>query len=243
MKLKKLFSTLSSICLVIVAVAFACSYYGSAFTEDYKTLVALAYTKYYSQWALAPVAVIWGVFHWRLLKEMLRKFIIMLKRNPSLIPLAMLMVTFLYYSLNLSKVSDTTALVQGKSMGLCQFCIMLVNMLCMLCMLNAFPRRKKPNIPMLILVFVMLAVLFLCSQVYINAVYLALNRAESPIKITEKTIYVAQAYNMLANYKIMVIVTAVLTATLPLYSKLIRKIKTSIAVEDNGDMAQIEIED
>ena len=38
-------------------------------------------------------------------------------------------------------------------------------------------------------------------------------------------------------------ITAGLVVTLPFYSKWIRKIKTSVEIEDNGDMAQIEISD
>jgi hypothetical protein len=41
----------------------------------------------------------------------------------------------------------------------------------------------------------------------------------------------------------MIFITAGLVVLLPLYSKLIRKIKTSVDVEDNGAMGQIEISD
>ena len=83
-------------------------------------------------------------------KEMIRKFLVNLKRNPQYIPLAMAFVAFLYYSLNLTAVSDTTAKIQGNGMGLSQFCIMLFSLLSLVCMLNAFPRRKNANIPMVI---------------------------------------------------------------------------------------------
>lgn len=205
-------------------------------------LLAMVYT--YGLYASIALAVACVVLHWRNVKERIRKLIVALKRKPSIIPLLMLAASFVYYSLNLTDVSDTTALIQGKGMGLAQFCIMLVNMLCMLCMLNAFPRRKKANIPMVVLVFVMLGVLFYCDMHYLNCIAAAASREVSPINpVAEKNIYVAYAYNMLATYQILIIITAVLTATLPLYSKLIRKIKTSVAVEDNGDMGQIEIEE
>ena len=38
-------------------------------------------------------------------------------------------------------------------------------------------------------------------------------------------------------------ITAALVALLPVYSKLLKKINTNVAVEDNGEMAQIEIDD
>ncbi len=180
---------------------------------------------------------------WPLLREMLRKFMVALKRNPQFIPLGMLFASFLVYSLNLTHVSDTTALIQGKGMGLCQFCIMLFNLLCMLCMLNAFPRRKKANIPMVVLMFVMFGILIFCDIHYLNGIAAALNRTESPIKLSESTIYIAKAFNMLATYQTMIIVTAVLVVLMPVYSRLLKKVKTSIEVEDNGTMVEIEIND
>jgi hypothetical protein len=196
----------------------------------------------YGLWVFGALTV---VFRFRSLLaacwEIIRKGIVALKRNPSLIPLLMLLASFMVYSLNLTHMSDTTALIQGKGMGLCQFCMMLFNMLAMLCMLNAFPRRKKVNIPMLALVFVMFAILVYCDIHYLNGITAALNREVSPIKLTKETEYIAHAFNMLVTYQTMLYVTAGLVVTLPIYSKLIRKIKTSVAVEDNGEMAQIEI--
>ena len=48
---------------------------------------------------------------------------------------------------------------------------------------------------------------------------------------------------MLNAHMVMTIVSAALVALLPVYSKLLRMINTSVAIEDNGDMAQIEIQD
>ena len=69
----------------------------------------------------------------------------------------------------------------------------------------------------------------------------ALTRAENPLVLTVSTIYIQDAYNMLFSHMILMIVTAVLVATLPVYSMLLKKINTSVEVEDNGEMAQIEI--
>lgn len=177
------------------------------------------------------------------IKESFRKFLVSLKRNPQNIPLVMLLVTFLYYSLNLTDMSDTTAKIQGTGMGLAQFCIILFSLLSLVCLLNAFPRRKKPNIPMIVLMFVMLAIIIFCDIHYTNAIYAALTRAESPIVLSTATAYIADAYNMLNTHIVMMVISAALVALLPVYSKLLKKIKTSIAVEDNGDMAEIEIEE
>ena len=180
---------------------------------------------------------------WPAVREAIRKAIVSLKRNPQVIPLAMLFASFLVYSLNLTHVSNTTALIQGKGMGLCQFCIMLFNLLSMLCMLNSFPRRKKANIPMIILMFVMFGILIFCDNHYLNGISAALTRAESPIKLDESTEYIRKAFNMLATYQTMIFITAGLVVLMPVYSRLLKKIKTSVEVEDNGAMAEIEISD
>ena len=177
---------------------------------------------------------------WSWIKERVRKFIVALKRNPSMIPLIMLLVAFLVYSMNLTDVSDTTAKIQGKGMGLCQFCIMLFSLLSMVCMLNAFPKRKKPNYLMIGVMFVMFAVMIYCDIHYMNAIAVAVNRAENPIKLSEN-MYIWDAYTMLQTYIVLIGVTAGLVVLLPVYSKLLKKIKTSIEVEDNGAMGEIEI--
>jgi uncharacterized protein with PQ loop repeat len=175
------------------------------------------------------------------LKEFVRKSIVALKRSPQTIPMVMLLASFVYFSLNLTNMSDTTAKIQGSGMGLCQFCIMLFSLLSIVCMLNAFPKRKKPVLPMVILLFVMFGIIIFADIHYCNAIMAALTRAESPIKLDVNTEYIALAYNMLQTFVTLIGVTAGLVVTLPVYSKWIRKIKTSVEIEGNDDMAQIEI--
>lgn len=177
------------------------------------------------------------------IKESVRKGIVSLKRNPSVIPLVMLFIAFLYYSLNLTNMSDTTAKIQGMGMGLSQFCIMLFSLLSLVCMLNAFPRRQKPNIPMIVIMFVMFAVIIYCDIHYNNMIMGALNRPENPIVLSKDTEYIANAYNMLGTHVILMGISAGLVVLLPVYSKLLRKINTSIEVEGNDQMAEIELND
>ena len=177
------------------------------------------------------------------LREFVRKRVVGLKRSPQNIPLLMLLLSFVYFSLNLTQMSNTTAKIQGAGMGLCQFCIMLFSLLSIVCMLNAFPKRKKPVTPMVILLFVMFGIIIYADIHYSNGIMAALTRAESPIVLDVNTKYIANAYNMLQTFVVLIGVTAGLVVTLPIYSKWIRRIKTSVEVEDNGDMAQIEISD
>ena len=174
-------------------------------------------------------------------KEFFRKLIVALKRRPQIIPMLVFVAAFLVYSLNLMNISDTTAKVQGVGMGLCGFATMLFSLLSLLCFLNAFPHRKKVNIPMLVLMFLMVAVILFCDFFYLGAITNAITRAENPIQITKATLYIGLANNMLNDHIVILIVGVALTALLPLYSKLLRKIKTSIDVEDNGKLDAIDI--
>lgn len=174
-------------------------------------------------------------------KEACRKLLVSLKRNTSIIPLIVFVVAFLFYSLNLTNISDTTAKIQGSMMGLMGFITMLFSMLSMVCYMNSFPHRKPVNVPMLVLHLIMDCAIFLCDTVYLNRIATAITRAENPIEITVSTAYIARAYNMLGTHRILLIVGVVLLALLPLYSKLIRSIKTSIEVEGSGDLGEIDI--
>lgn len=171
-----------------------------------------------------------------------RKTLVGLKRQPSTIPLVMLAISFLVYSFNLTKMSNTTALVYGAGMGLCQFCMMLFTVLALVCMLNAFPKRKKANLPMVILMFGMFALNIYCAIHYRGRILNAVTREVSPIDIVRNP-FVAEAYNMLQVYIILVGITAALVLLMPLYSKLLRMINTNVDVDYGGEMAQIEIED
>ena len=231
------------ICLIGMGV---CAVLLKTFTEPWPIFYASLFNVI-CFYGLILFAVVQVVFNFRrilpFLREVLRKAVVALKRNPSVIPLLMLFVSFLVYSLNLTHMSDTTALIQGKGMGLSQFCMMLFNLLSMLCMLNSFPRRKKPNYLMIGLMFAMFGILIFCDIHYLNGIAAALTREVSPIQLTKDTEFIAKAFNMLSTYQTMIFITAGLVVLLPLYSKLIRKIKTSVEVEDNGAMGQIEISD
>ena len=170
--------------------------------------------------------------------EFIRKQIVSLKRSPQNIPLVVLVIAFLVYSLNLTYISHTTSRIQGSGMGLYGFITMLLSMLSFVCFFNSFPRRKKPNMPMLILMFVMFAIIIFCDIKYRGLIYTALNRAENPIAPED---YITRAYSVLMTHIIILAVGAVLVCLMPVYSKAIRSIKTSIEVEDNGNMGAIDI--
>ena len=110
------------------------------------------------------------------LKEWFRKKVVAIKRNPQRIGLVAFVFTFLYYALNLTSISNTTAKIQGPGMGLSGFITMLLSILSLVTYLNAFPHRKKVNKPMLILFFVMIAVIIFCDINYRNLIFAAVFR-------------------------------------------------------------------
>ena len=170
--------------------------------------------------------------------EALRKIIVSLKRRPQTIPLLVFVAAFLVYSLNLTYVSHTTARIQGSGMGLYGFITMLFSMLAFVCFSNAFPHRKKVNLPMLILMLLMIAVIIFCDVQYRSLVQTALTRAENPIAAED---YITNAYHMLLSHIVVLCAGVALVALLPVYTKILRSIKTSVEVEDNGKLDEIDI--
>ena len=143
--------------------------------------------------------------------------------------------------MKLMYISDTTARIQGTGMGLAGFITMLFSMLSFMCFLNAFPYRKKPNVPMMVLMFALIAIVIFADAYYINTIWAAITRADNPIQVTADTSYIAFAEYYLRIHIGILAAGVVLTLLLPVYSKWLRKIKTSIDVGDNGDMAAIDI--
>ncbi len=177
------------------------------------------------------------------MKEMIRKTVVSLKRKPQTIPLVVLGLAFLWYSLNLTHISDTTAKIQLSGMGLCGFCTMLFSLLSFVCFLNAFPHRKKVNIPMLILMFLMLGILIFCDSYYAARITQAITRAEHPIVVDANTAYIPKANNVLMVHRVIVAIGALLTALVPVLRNLLRRIDTSLPVEEAVEMEELYLSD
>ena len=173
--------------------------------------------------------------------EFFRKRLVALKRKPQMIALIVLVVAFIYYAFNLSAIANTTALINGPHMGLSEFCVMLFSALSLVCFLNTFPHRKKVNVPMLVLTFLMLGLLIFCDVYYGGRITIALTREDSPISPTGKNAFVAVAQSVIRLHMILVIIGGALMALLPVYSKLLRKINTNIDIAGNTGMTAIDI--
>ncbi|MBQ9125191.1 MAG: hypothetical protein IJY13_00870 [Clostridia bacterium] len=79
------------------------------------------------------------------LKESFRKLLVSLKRRPHNIAFVMLLISFVQYSFNLTDISNTTAQLMRKNMGLYSFVIMLFTTLAIVCFLNSFPKRQNQD--------------------------------------------------------------------------------------------------
>ncbi|MDE7440015.1 MAG: hypothetical protein K2N23_05875 [Clostridia bacterium] len=164
------------------------------------------------------------------LKEWCRKRIVALKVKPQLIPLLLMAITTVYFMLILFNVSK--AVYEAKNAtdityatGICTFITTLLSLLYLVSFLNAFPKRKKPNIFFIVLVGVMIAGQIACDVVY----YLQMAKC-----ITEKTSLapvIKPAQPMVLAHIVLLGVSAIVFALLPVYSKLIRKINTSVKLD------------
>lgn len=176
------------------------------------------------------------------IKEFCRKFIVSLKRRPYNIPFAVFIIAFIIYSFNLTAVSDTTALLGGKNMGLMGFVTMLFGILSLLCFMNSFRYRKPVNKVMLVILVVMVVVCIVCDVFYIRTCVSIRTNPAANIEITAtKNFFILEAEYYLKLHIGFLAAGLVLTALLPVYSKLIHKIKTSVDVAGNEDMKAIDI--
>ena len=175
------------------------------------------------------------------IKEVFRKFLVSLKRSPQNISLVALLAAFFIYSLNLSFIANTTARINGANMGQCEFVAMLFSILAFVVFIRTFPRRQKANKVMLGLLFLMLALLIFVDAVYMMRIVEATTRTENRIIIDEASSYIGTAYTIVSLHIFFVAATAGLLILMPFYSKLLRKINTSIEIEGNENMEAIEI--
>lgn len=165
-----------------------------------------------------------------------------LKRNPQNIALVGLAFAFIYYSFNLTKISDTTAKIQGPNMGLCGFVTMLFSILSFVCFLNAFPKRQKPKVSMLVIMYLMFAAIIFCDIVYRGRIAAAMAR-EDFAGVLETADYIPKAMHVVTVHAVLVCAVALLVALLPVYGRALKKIKTSIDLEYSGNLESIEIDD
>jgi len=96
---------------------------------------------------------------------------------------------------------------------------------------------------MIVMILAMYGIIIFCDNFYADRIWAAVKRPENPIQITEATMYINDAFKLMSTHITSVIVSAVLVVTEPIYAKLLKKINTSVEIEDNGDLGAIELSD
>lgn len=178
------------------------------------------------------------------IKERLRKFVVKLKRRPMNIAFFVLIVSSFVFLLLLGSFSQAAREYSKFNEPICLFINTLFSILVLLLFLYSFPKRsKKPKIVMLVLCFAFMAVLIALDVIiYVGfttewAEHLPKLSADDLLK-HEKYIYAA--INGSLAHAVMVAVAAILTATYPLYGKLISKINTRKVVESTEIKEEID---
>lgn len=166
-------------------------------------------------------------------KEWLRKKTVALKRKPQNIALFFLAVTSIYFMLALYSVSQAINRVFSEATvtatGICIFIVTLLSLLVLVSFLNAFPKRKKQNIFFTALVFVMIAGMIACDIVYYVQMGNCLTAHPDPASVLYQTVNAAQPY--ILAHVVLLGISAVIFALLPVYRKLINKINTKVELE------------
>lgn len=177
------------------------------------------------------------------IKEWFRKKLVSLKRNPQHIPLLMLCISCIVFNIRLTAYSNTIAQINEPGMGICSFIIVLCSFLSIISFISAFPRRKKPKLMSIVLVFIMLILSIVCQAIFYYFIIYGTVLKENPIIITQSKIYILKARNMCIIHIILLIFTIILIALQPVYGKLLQKINTSIKIEEGTKIKDIIIDD
>lgn len=168
---------------------------------------------------------------WGAVKEWFRKRIVALKVKPNVIPLIVLLITSIVFMLSLYKYSEAVYWTSGEEganvqgAGVCIFVTTLLSLLILVSFLNAFPKRKKPNIFFIVLVGVMIAAMIACDVVYY------LKMAQCVAKYPSQATYINPAQPLVIAHIVMLGISAIVFALLPAYTKLIRMIPTAKKIE------------
>ena len=184
---------------------------------------------------------------WAAVKEWFRKRIVGLKVRPQIIPLIIMVFTTVYFMLTLFSVSKAVQLAAEDShtaaTGICTFITTLLSLLYLVSFLNAFPKRKKPNIFFIVLVGVMIAGQLACDLVYYLQMDACIAGITNPGSDMDKACRAAQPY--IIGHMVLLGLSAVIFALLPVYTMLIRKINTSVKLESATEnmSGKIDIED
>lgn len=173
-----------------------------------------------------------GAKIWAAIKEWCRKKVVTLKIKPQIIPLIVLVATSVCFLLCLQSFSkavyDSANEDTTQASGICIFITTLLSLLSLVSFLNAFPKRKKPNIFFIVLVFTMIAAMIACDVVYYVQMSNCVEALGEESSVAGK---IKPGQPKIIAHIVMLAVSAVVFALLPVYSRLIKKINTSVKLD------------
>lgn len=182
---------------------------------------------------------------WAPLRENGRRFVLRLKISPHLIPLAVDLVAFIIFSFNLTDLASGAGFANVKNLGFYVFISMLLSILSLVIFINTFPKRKKINKIMLILLVLFLCIIILCNVLYRVGLDKPFNEGLIDWDDTSMVPPAARAAIIVARKTISVdvallAITLVLLATYPLYRKLLKKIDTSVELSSGASLTSFD---
>lgn len=159
------------------------------------------------------------------LKEWNRKNIVNLKKKPQNIGMLFIIISTLIYLLSLGTISQAIyEFSTSSNTGISMFIVTLLSIIVVVAYMNSFPKRKKPNIFFIVLVFVMLAVMVVFDVYYYSTMSNAISGQTAAWAASRP--YCQRSCTLTIVHIVFVCLSAVALATLPLYKKLIMKINT-----------------
>ena len=177
-------------------------------------------------------------------KEWLRKFTVKLKHKTHMIPLVILLITSVIYLCILNSLSIVISKNSGiDSAGICVFVNTLASILVLLVFLNAFPKRKKVNIIMLVGVFIVMALILALDFVFYFKLRNFCLEAYGDLSkdyLREDYDMIHAALNNTIIHAIFMGISILALAFLPLYKKGINKINTKKVLEENEIKEEID---
>jgi len=177
-------------------------------------------------------------------KEWLRKFTVKLKHKTHMIPLVILLITSLTYLCILNSLSIVISDHSGiDSAGICVFVNTLASILVLLVFLNAFPKRKKVNIIMLVITFAVMAMILALDLVFYFKLYNYCTKAYRGLSQThlgDKYTMIHSALNNTIVHVVLMGISILALAFLPLYKKGINKINTKKELAENEIKEEID---
>jgi hypothetical protein len=108
-------------------------------------------------------------------------------------------------------------------------------------MLNAFPKRSKPNYLMVVIMLVFFVIIMAADLIYCIKIFNGVTTDADAITITAKNYFIVEAQTALYIHIGLLFVTSITVILEPLIARLLKRINTSIDVEDNGEIAAIDI--